>query len=378
MQTYQPVTNKSSRGNIKAIVIFAVLALLALGGGYYLVTNMKKSPFLSADPDSGDKNEKTMAVAPLTGVKFEPKEAEKFIKTRPLAVMVNNHTDARPQSGLIEADLVYEIVAEGGITRFLAFFNSSVPEKIGPVRSTREYYLVLVKELGDAMLMHIGYSPQALEAIESWPVRSLSRGGAQFWRDEDRLAAGIPTEHTAYVNGKEMLEKGVELGWEGTSEIFESYKFKEDSPVKTEDTTEKASELTIDFWNPGDYSAIWKYDSASNSYLRSMGYDANDQPLAHNDQENKKQISAKNVVVQFAKETSIVGDDKNRLDYELIGSGEGLVFIDGKVYKVTWSKSDRDARTKFYTLDGEEVAFNRGKFWIAIVPDRNIEQVQYK
>lgn len=378
MQTYQSANNKSSSGNIKAMVIFAVLAILALGGGYYFVTNMKKSPFLSSDPSSPKGDEKQMLEAPLTGVKFEPKEAEKFNKTRPLAVMINNHTDARPQSGLDQADLVYEIVAEGGITRFLAFFNSSVPEKIGPVRSTREYYLVLVKELGDAMLMHIGYSPQALVAIESWPVRSLSRGGAQFWRDEARLAAGIPTEHTAYIDGQEMLKKGIELGWEGTSATFAPYTFKEDSAVKPEDTVEKATELTIDFWNPGDYSAIWKYDSATNSYLRSMGYDENDQPVPHNDAESKKQISAKNVIVQFAKETSIVGDDKNRLDYELVGSGEGIVFIDGKVYKVTWSKSDRDARTKFYSLDGEEVKFNRGKFWIAIVPDRNVDQVQYK
>lgn len=378
MQTYQPVNNKSSSGNIKAMVIFAVLAILALGGGYYFVTNMKKSPFLSSDPESPKGNEKQMLEAPLTGVKFEPKEAEKFNKTRPLAVMINNHTDARPQSGLDQADLVYEIVAEGGITRFLAFFNSSVPEKIGPVRSTREYYLVLVKELGDAMLMHIGYSPQALVAIESWPVRSLSRGGAQFWRDEARLAAGIPTEHTAYVDGQEMLKKGIELGWEGTSDTFTPYAFKDDSAAKPEDTAEKATELTIDFWNPGDYSAIWKYDNATNSYLRSMGYDENDQPVPHIDAESNKEISAKNVIVQFAKETSIVGDDKNRLDYELVGSGEGIVFVDGKVYKVTWSKSDRDARTKFYSLDGEEVKFNRGKFWIAIVPDRNVDQVQYK
>lgn len=378
MQTYQPTPNKSSNGNVKAIVIFAVLALLAVTGGYFIVTSVNKSPFLSSNPQGNTKDEKPTVEAPITGVKYDPQEAEKFIKTRPLAVMINNHTAARPQSGLIDADLVYEIVAEGGITRFLAFFNTTIPEKIGPVRSTREYYLVLVREMGDAMLMHIGYSPQALVAIESWPVRSLSRGGADFWRDEARLNAGIPTEHTAYVNGKDLLAKGKELGWEGTSEMFEPYNYTDDSPIKPQDTTDKASNVKVVFWDEGDYSAEWKYDVATNSYLRFMGYDNAGAPIAHKDQESGKQISAKNVIVQFAKESGVIGDDKSRLDYELVGSGEGLVFKDGKVYKITWSKADRDSRTKFYTIDGEEVKFNRGKFWIAIVPDRNTEQVVYQ
>jgi hypothetical protein len=117
----------------------------------------------------------------LTGEKFTEAEAGSWVNERPLGVMINNHVDARPQSGLIYADLVYEIVAEGGITRFLAFYLTNTPEKIGPVRSTREYYLVLVKELSDAMIMHIGYSPQALEAIDTWPVRSLFRGGCESY-----------------------------------------------------------------------------------------------------------------------------------------------------------------------------------------------------
>ncbi len=378
MQTYQPTLNKSSNGNIKAIVIFVVLAIVAIVGGYFIVTNASKTPFLSSNPESGKGEEKPTAESIITGLKYSPQEADKFNKLRPLAVMINNHTSARPQSGLIDADLVYEIVAEGGITRFLAFFNTTIPEKIGPVRSTREYYLVLVKEMGDAMLMHIGYSPQALVAIESWPVRSLSRGGAQFWRDEARLNAGIPTEHTAYVNGKEMVDKGIELGWEGTSELFKPYIFTDDNPIKPAETVDKASNIKVVFWDEGDYSAEWKYDAATNSYLRFMGYDEAGQPVPHKDQESGKQIVAKNVIVQFAKESSIAGDDKSRLDYELIGSGEGLVFKDGKVYKVTWSKEDRDIRTRFYTLDGEEVKFNRGKFWISIVPDRNTEEVTYQ
>lgn len=307
----------------------------------------------------------------LTGELYAEGQTD-WTANRPLAVMMNNYIDARPQSGLINADLVYEVVAEGGITRFLAFFLSQTPEKIGPVRSTREYYLVLVKEIGDAMLMHIGYSPQALEAIETWPVRSLARGGAEFWR-EDR-GENIATEHTAYVSGVALRELGVKLGWEGIRE-FRSWSFKEDR--EGYDTSPTTDSLTVDFWSKGDYSAIFKYDSNENVYLRYTGYDENDNPVSHTDLESGNQIKVKNIIVQFVTEAAIFGDEKNRLDYELVGSGEGLVFLDGKVINVTWSKEDRDARTIFYDTDGSEMRFNRGKIWVCIVPDRNVDQVTY-
>lgn len=309
---------------------------------------------------------------PITGVLYTKEESASWIDIRPLGVMVNNHVDARPQSGLDETDIVYEIVAEGGITRFLAFFLTNTPIKIGPVRSTREYYLVIVKELGDAMLMHIGWSPQALIAIESWPVRSLGRGGGTFWRDTSR---NVATEHTAYTNGVDLRKKGEELGWTGKKE-FDSWKFKNDKEGYTDAPV--AMEISIDFWSRGDYSAFWEYDPSTNTYLRYMGYDAQGKAIVHIDNESKKQLSAKNVVVQFAAEYSVKGDEKNRLDYQLIGSGKGLIFEDGKVVQATWSKDSRDGRTKFYDLNGQEIVFNRGNFWISIVPDRNFEQVKYK
>lgn len=321
--------------------------------------------------DGGELSKDTRVINPLTGEFSTKKEAKDWVDIRPLAVMVNNHVDARPQSGLIYADLVYEIVAEGGITRLLPFYKSEIPEKIGPVRSAREYFLVLVKELGDAMLMHIGWSPQALAAIESWPVRSLGRGGGQFWRDNPR---GVATEHTAYADGKDLLETGINLGWEGTRE-YKVWEFKDD---KSEYDSAKAfSTVTIDFWHQGDYSAIFDYNAESNMYLRSMGYDADGNSIPHNDQETEEQVQVKNLLVQFVKEVPIPNDLKGRLDYELVGSGTGLVFIDGKVIEVTWNKVERDSRTMFYDSDGEEMKFNRGKFWISIVPDRNIEQVVY-
>lgn len=139
-----------------------------------------------------------------------------------------------------------------------------------------------------------------------------------------------------------------------------------------------ATDISIDFWYHGDYSAAFKYDPGTNKYLRFTGVDSEDNPIPHLDQETKEQISVKNLIVQFAVESTISGDEKNRLEYELLGSGKALIFIDGKVIDATWSKADRDERTIFYDDNGKEIEFNRGNFWISIVPDRNVDQVVYK
>ncbi|KKS15759.1 MAG: hypothetical protein UU77_C0033G0004 [candidate division WWE3 bacterium GW2011_GWC1_41_7] len=366
----KPIKPQNNMKLKKMILALLAVAVVITGGLYLYMQKVSSSP--AASPQSEKPGEQVETIEnPITGELTPITNKEASADLRPMAVMVNNHTDARPQSGLIYADLTYEVVAEGGITRFLPFYLSKSPEKIGPVRSTREYYLVLVKELGDAMLMHIGWSPQALYAIENWPVRSLGRGGGTFWRD---TSLNVATEHTAYTNGVELREIAAGLGWDGERE-FDRWKFKDDKTGY--DTAPAATNISIDFWTKGDYSAVFKYDPASNSYLRFMGYDLENNLIAHIDRETSDQIKPKTVIVQFATESGVIGDDKSRLEYQLIGSGEGLVFMDGKVIKTTWTKPDREARTKFYDLNGQEVEFNRGKFWISIVPDRNVDQVVY-
>jgi len=236
------------------------------------------------------------------------------------------------------------------------------------------------------MIMHIGWSPQALVAIESWPVRSLNRLGLNCenvlpdptdldcWRNKSRVDNDIPWEHTAYANISQLRKKGEEAGWQGYDETFVVWSFKDD--VSKYGTYPSASEIYIDFWYEGDYSAIFKYNASDNSYLRYLGYDQNGQPQPHRDAETGEQIKIRNVIVQFATETAISGDDKNRLDYELEGSGEAYIFMDGKKIDATWNKSSRAGRTLFYDMNGTPIQFNRGKFWISIVPDRNKTQVE--
>lgn len=390
-EAIQPVVLKSpSKKPPYLTVILIILFVIAVLVVLWVLLPRKGSLILLNPFGNGEKSstvEDKSVENPLTGIKYTEAEASPWKDKRPIGAMVNNHVEARPQSGLVDADLVYEMVAEGGITRYIAFFLTKDPLKAGPIRSIREYYLVLVKEMADAMIMHIGWSPQALVAIESWPVRSLNRLGLnceevladptdyECWRNKARVDGDVPWEHTAYGNIAELRKKGETGGWQGTMEDFRSWKFKDD-PAKYI-TSESANEISIDFWYKGDYTAIFKYNSFSNSYFRFLGFDENDQPKAHKDNDTDKQIEVKNVIVQFATEISIPGDEKNRLNYELEGSGEAYVFTDGKIIPATWSKASREGRTLFYDNNGNEIEFNRGNFWISIVPDRNREQVVY-
>ena len=370
-------TSKNSNQKVKKILLILLAVVSVLFSLWVVSVKTGKIGKKELNPLSSKGIDNVVKVtADLTGVQYPETDAGSWVNERPFGVMINNHVDARPQSGLVYADLVYEIVAEGGITRFLAFFHTITPEKIGPVRSTREYYLVLVKELSDAMIMHIGYSPQALLAIDTWPVRSLFRGGCESypgctWRDNPR---NVAYEHTAYVNGVKLRELGLRLGWEGKGDI-RMYTFKDNSDKYS--TNSPASKISIDFWNKGDYSSVFEYNPQNNTYLNFTGYDASDNPIPHKDQETGQQVEVNNLIVQFATENSIAGDDKGRLDYVLVGSGKAIVFIDGKAVDATWSKASRDERTLFYDTNGQEIEFNRGKFWIAIVPDRNVDQVIY-
>lgn len=308
---------------------------------------------------------------PINGIKYFTDTEPEFLKNRPLAVMINNATPARPQSGLYKADITYEIVAEGGITRFLSVFYSDLPDKVGPIRSVREYYLPIVKELGDAMFMHIGFSPQAQVKINEWAVRSLAFGGASFYRDNGGNSL-IATEHTAFASAKELFQTGLKLGWGGKKE-FSSWKFKEDSLDINKIT---AKNIKIDFWFEGDYTAYFEFDPKTNEYVRFSGKTGN----SYNkllDRETRSEIRVKNLIVQFAPEVPIPNDDKGRLDYELIGKGKAVIFMDGILKNATWEKKSLNDRTFFYLENGDQVEFNRGKIWVSVVPSRNEKQVYY-
>ncbi|HLE16757.1 MAG TPA: DUF3048 domain-containing protein, partial [Syntrophales bacterium] len=311
---------------------------------------------------------------------------------RPATVMIENHSESRPPSGLSRADVVYEAVAEGGITRFLSVFYCGAAAEdvqVAPVRSARIYFLDYAAEYGDRPLfMHVGgandYSGsgdtardvRALESLESmgWRVpggndldTTYDSGYPIFWRNYERLGREVATEHTMMASLDAAYKEAEKRGFAAKDEDgvawdndFVSWKFADD---KAQSPT--ATDISFGFWdNKGDYDVEWKYDSGNNSYLRFNGGEE------YTDLTTKAQISAKNVVILFARERGPV--DRNlHMFYTTTGTGEALIFQNGIAIEGTWKKTARDARTIFTDEKGKEINFVRGPIWIEVVPAGN-------
>lgn len=320
---------------------------------------------------------------PLNGKFFTKQEREIWEKRRPLAVMMENHAESRPQSGLSSADIVYEAVAEGGITRFMSVYYCAASAQsvtLAPVRSARTYYLPWILEY-DALYNHVGGAgrcndttvddrAKALCQIEQYKIKDMDQFGISFptcYRNYDRLDHPVATEHTMVCFSDKLYKLASERGWtnvdakgEPWNKTFKPWLFKDDAR-----DTERGASFSASFvaWKgyEKEYGVRWDYDRASNSYKRFNG------GLPHVDLENKQQLEAKVVVIQFAKETGPV-DSHAHLLYTNTGSGDGLVLQDGKATKVIWKKPTRSDRTKFYDTGGKEVSFNRGQVWIEMLP----------
>jgi len=321
---------------------------------------------------------------PINGKMYTKQEKEVWEKRRPLAVMIENHQESRPQSGLSYADVVYETVAEGGITRFMGVFYCGIAAEnvnFAPVRSARTYFLPWVLEY-DALYNHVGGAgncsddtvderAKALCQIEQWKVKDMDQFGISFptcYRNYDRLDHTVATEHTMVCQSDKLIALAADRGWTNVDSKgvkwdakFEEWKFKDDA--KDADRGD-ATSISFVSWKgyEKDYGVKWTYDKTNNVYFRENG------GVKHLDLETGEQLSAKTMIVMFAKETGPV-DDHMHLLYGNIGTGTGLLFADGKSSKITWSKLDRSARTVFSdATTGKEISFNKGQIWIEMLP----------
>lgn len=378
--------------NMQRILVLVILGVSVYGISasisYSLFKGISRQSFsgkesaISALPSSGsafdeDPNEPRTETCPLNGAKHTKKAKDIWDKKRPLAVMIENHTEARPQSGLSYADVVYEAVAEGGITRFMAlFYCNPFDVQVGPVRSARTYYLDWLSEY-DALYAHVGGAntpgpADALGQIIKYGVKDLNQfsiGFPVFWRDYQRLGHSVATEHTMYSTTLKLWEVGGKRGWTATDSAglkwdknFVSWKFKD----AASNSAGRVVNIKVSFWDsqPG-YDVTWTYDSATNSYKRKNG------DSHHIDLDNNKQLSTKNIVVQFEKESNANdGYPGNvHLLYGTTGTGKMLFFQDGNVTEGKWTKTSRLARSKYVDSTGKEIQFNGGQIWIQTVPE---------
>ncbi|MBI2598641.1 DUF3048 domain-containing protein [Candidatus Curtissbacteria bacterium] len=369
--------------NKKLLLIFigALILYAASAGVSYLVfASLLNSPVnistpfgsltdVTSDGDEGQKDRQ----CPINGAMYSKTREDQWKKRRPLAVMIENHADARPIIGLSRADIVYEVVAEGGITRTLDIFFCQDVGDLAPIRSARTYFLDWVLEY-NAAYAHVGGAntpgpANALGQIRDYGILDMDQFGLGFptyWRGTDKLAP-----HNVHSTTKKLWEAAQERGFgpenkdgEKWDDGFIKWKFKDDAALEARGDQKP---ITTPFWEQApDYTVTWQYDKNTNVYQRFIAGVAQIDPVT------TEQMSPKNVIVQFQVEsTANDGYPDGHLLYKTTGTGNALIFMDGKVTKGTWNKKTREDRTIYKDAKGKEITFNRGQIWIQTVPVGN-------
>lgn len=322
------------------VVFWVTIGLLASG------CNSDEQPTKNvSDPqaveDGADSEGRTM---PLTGL-----TADGDISHPVVMVMVNNHPKARPQTGLDRADIVFEVLAEGEITRFAAFYHSETEGTVGPVRSVRPYYLDLAEGL-NAVVAHAGGSPAAKERYSQSGFPSLdgiAEDGKYFTREDFRQAP-----HNLYTSVEQLLQGASEQGFANRGPL----------PQLTFAATEEVSGSTaandIDIVYGPLYAVRYTYDTAAGHYTRWT------QGEMHVDLETEQPLTMHNVLA--IKASHRVLDEQGRREVGLTGSGEGWLFQKGTVREIQWKYVDGFPRPY---ADGQELPLVPGKTWVNVVPE---------
>lgn len=302
--------------------------------------------------------------APLTGNKPTP-SAKPIVYYSPLTgtvvpdnastqqavtgIMIENSPDARPQSGLKSAGVVFEAIAEGGITRFLAIYQESKPQLIGPVRSVRLYYVDWIAPF-QASVAHIGGSKFALDEVRNGRYRDIDQffNAGAYWRASDRYAP-----HNVYTSFEKLDALNLQKGY--TKSSFTAWPRVDGKP------SEKPTATSIDVKISGPtYNSHYDYDAPTNTYKRFQGGGP------HNDRE-AGQI-APSVVIVMDTTMSKVFEDGYREQISTTGNGRVRIFQNGTVTEGTWSKPDRGSQITFKDGSGKEIELVRGQTWITAVP----------
>lgn len=329
-------------------IIFASIFVLLVASGVAFALLSQKAPEIELPQIIPKEKPKPVTYySPLTGKKVKDEAATKQPVT---AIMIENSPDARPQSGLKQSGVVYEAIAEGGITRFLTLHQQDKPKLIGPVRSLRMYYVDWLAPY-NASVAHVGGSYDALKEIRNGKYRDIDQffNAGTYWRTSDRVAP-----HNVYTNSNKLDELNKEKGYK-TSE-FDGFPRKDGKAKEKPDATN----ISINF-SSATYNTNYQYDKKNNRYKRLMG------GVPHTDRE-EGQITP-DVVVAMKTDMKAIMRDGYREDIRTTGRGEAIIFQNGTAEEVTWNKVKRSTQLFFTNKEGKEVKLNRGQTWIAAVPN---------
>ncbi len=329
-------------------LISGLITVVLIGVFIFLGKDLLKDPVIKDD----EKEEDVEVVKP-------PKKEEKIkiidltSNTRTIGVMIDNVDGAWPQAGLEEAFLVYDISVEYGLTRLFALFKDSNANFIGPVRSSRHYFLDYAME-NDAIYTHHGWSPQAQRDISKFNINNAVPGNRKgTW--------GHIAPHNVFTSIEEINKLGSKYRKTTDKEPVLNYSAEAVEINNVEGESVEANKVTIRY--SSNYTVKYEYDSNLKIYNRFIN------GKKHTDVESKKQLTAKNIIVTNVKSyPDPDNSDKGRITLDNVGTGTGYYITNGYSRPIMWSKTSRESKTVYKYKDGKEITVNDGNTYIQIQP----------
>lgn len=277
--------------------------------------------------------------------------------TRPIAVMIDNEgTKSMPQGSLDQAQIIYEIIVEGGETRLMPLFWGAEPDMIGSVRSSRHYFLDYAME-NDAIYVHFGWSYIAERDIKKLKINNINgvaNGGEIFWD----LTKDKKNWQDSYTSMKNIMDYVKRVKYRTTTDKKQVLSYNEAAVEPAAGTN--AEKVTIKYSSA--YTCGFDYDKETKMYLRTR------KGKPQIERTTQKQLTAENILIQFVKNHTIQGDKEGRQEVYTVGSGTGYYITKGKAIKIKWSKSDRSSPTRYVDEAGNPIKMNPGQTWIQITP----------
>ncbi len=341
------------KGGIKALIIILVILIIAAGGTLaYKISKDKENKNTETEVSKVEEQKKEKEVQVFKG------------NERPIAVMIDNHSDAWPQAGLNKAYMVYEIVVEGGETRLMALFKGQDLDKIGPVRSARHYFIDYAME-NDAIYVHFGQSPQAQSDIKKYSINDINgiaEDGTTFWRVKDKAAP-----HNAVTSTEKLIQSAKNKKFRTTSKEKSVLNYSAEE-VNLENGI-SANEITIPH---SDLQTVkYKYDEDSKKYVRYA------RGKEQTDWETKESVETKNIIITLCDNYTLSDvENKGRQGLKNIGTFDGYYITNGKAIKIKCTKNARDEKTVYKDLQGNEIKVNDGNTFVNICPTNAKVQIE--
>ncbi|WP_301109074.1 DUF3048 domain-containing protein [Sporosarcina sp.] len=327
--------------NGRMLLLTALLSLLLIGGC------SSKNTVSEKPEEQPEELISSTYPAPYTGELLLEK-----LENRPVLATINNHPLARPQSGIADADLIYEFLAEGEVTRLLALFHSQIPEQVGPIRSARDYFVKMAEGM-DAFYIAHGYSPDAKKLLDNRvvdQVNGMQYDGTLFKRSSDRKAP-----HNSYIS-KDSIEQAFEIT-NASEKISKMPVFSFLNLAERDKIGDIASSIMVTYGNNQNFASTYQYDEQTNRYYRSVnGIDTVDKL-------NERRVELANIIVMEMNHKIV--DREGRQAIDIHSGGKAMLFHDGIAKPIEWENMDG-----FLTPleQGLPVKLTAGKTWIHIVP----------